>query len=185
MTAIVIFSIKLRQNLLNGQKNFWAGTPYYNINLIIPKISQNGIIFQNSTKNARGVSTEYWSAFGILLSLVRPSALSPLTVLPVVRSAPHGRRMPFPSPYNDHSSLSFLSFSSLLPFATILLSIPFPNCPSTYSAATLLFIGYTLLFFPHLSPITPTLLFLSFSYYTITTFLSSPSHSSIYNDLIH
>lgn len=79
-----------------------------------------------TTKNARGVSTEYWSAFSIYYCpLSIPNTLSALTVLPVVRSAPHGRRMPFPSPY--------------------------------------------------LSPITPTLLFLSLSYYTITIFLPHPN----------
>lgn len=167
-----------------------------------PPISQNGIISQIGIKNARGSRRSTGLLFGILLSLLRfLGTLSPLTVLPVVRSAPHGRRMPMGLATISLCKDLSLSSPSLLPFITILLSIPFPNCSSAYSPTLcgrssfycLYSISFSLLslaanrFFlfslPYLSPITPTLLFLSLFYYTITTFLSL-SHSSTYDNLI-
>lgn len=124
--------------------------------------------------------------------LSAPSALSPLTVLPVVRSAPHGRRL-----LMGLATTSFILPIPFLPFFLTLCShppfIPFPNCPSTYSPTLCgrpsFYCLYSISFLLSYSP-SPTFLllhppFFSFplSYYTITTFLS-PSHSSTYDDLI-
>ena len=112
--------------------------------------------------------------------LSAPSALSPLTVLPVVRSASHGRRLPMATtsslPTTTHSALSFSPLPPYPfrppPFLFLSLILPYPLqqpvflllilhlFSSPLSLAASCFFLFSLP--PHFSPIIPALLFFSF-----------------------
>ena len=108
----------------------------------------------NCQKCARGLDGVLVCFRYITIPCPPLNVLSPLTVLPVVRSASHGRRLPIPSPYNG-------------PFLFVLSS------PSSYPLRPPALLFLSLILSSTLRP--PFFLFLfQFSLYSLSFLLSRP-----------